>query len=424
MWLMDTVIGFVGGFLLMILTNGIGLIPWRRSAGLHWAERARILWPVRRTASLTLFLGPSLVIFGMLGFGPGRWVNVQALWLSGFVGGVLGTWLMTRELFPDCSFRKWWMEFLLTFGLRQGFVVVCITVIVMMPQKLGLGAWSALVAVALLFFIWGALTLRLLRVIGVIRPAGARLERIVANCRSGQDVRVTRVWEAVGHSANAFALPRTGELVFMERMLEDFSDDEIAAICSHELGHLGEPTKVLIGRYIGSMAFLPFLVVRPVMDGWGMHGLLVLFGCIILWARLARRLANRMEERADAEARAHEASEGVYARVLEKLYELNQVPAVTHGSSQVHPHLYDRMVAAGVTPAFPRPGAPGRFTALGWFLLLSCVGMVVWSMKMTEPPRPHRKSPAREGVSLPERAPSHLPRRAVSPPLPGDSDSR
>src|SRR5207249_9576995 len=48
---------------------------------------------------------------------------------------------------------------------------------------------------------------------------------------------------------------------------------------------------------------------------------------------------------------------GRYARALEKLHRLNLMPAVTSGSG-VHPSLYDRMIAAGVTPDYRRPVAP------------------------------------------------------------------
>jgi hypothetical protein len=42
-----------------------------------------------------------------------------------------------------------------------------------------------------------------------------------------------------------------------------------------------------------------------------------------------------------------------------KLHESNLVPAVMPGK-QTHPHLYDRLLAAGVQPDFPRPPAPDR----------------------------------------------------------------
>jgi hypothetical protein len=39
------------------------------------------------------------------------------------------------------------------------------------------------------------------------------------------------------------------------------------------------------------------------------------------------------------------------------------MPAGMPGKRQVHPHLYDRLLAAGVTPDYPRPKPP---TSLHW----------------------------------------------------------
>jgi hypothetical protein len=77
-----------------------------------------------------------------------------------------------------------------------------------------------------------------------------------------------------------------------------------------------------------------------------------------------------MEKRADQIAADKQLQEGVYARALEKLYRENQIPAVNVNDRQTHPHLYDRMLAAGITPDYPRPAKPQRFTVMGWALLI------------------------------------------------------
>ena len=43
---------------------------------------------------------------------------------------------------------------------------------------------------------------------------------------------------------------------------------------------------------------------------------------------------------------------------LEKIYEANLVPVVLGAKRTTHPELYDRLVAAGVTPEYYRPEAP------------------------------------------------------------------
>jgi len=67
-----------------------------------------------------------------------------------------------------------------------------------------------------------------------------------------------------------------------------------------------------------------------------------------------------LEIRADQAGTSHESEAGGYAMALEHIYQLNHVPAVMPGKRTIHPHLYDRLLAAGVTPSYPRPKAPGK----------------------------------------------------------------
>jgi hypothetical protein len=66
-----------------------------------------------------------------------------------------------------------------------------------------------------------------------------------------------------------------------------------------------------------------------------------------------------MEGSADAAASHHELDPGVYAAALERMYSYSKIPAVLNRPG-IHGHLYDRMVAAGVTPSYPRPAPPSR----------------------------------------------------------------
>jgi hypothetical protein len=50
------------------------------------------------------------------------------------------------------------------------------------------------------------------------------------------------------------------------------------------------------------------------------------------------------------------------------------MPAVMPGKRAVHPHLYDRMVASGVTPAYARPKAPSKL-GLQTLVLLALAGI-------------------------------------------------
>jgi hypothetical protein len=91
-----------------------------------------------------------------------------------------------------------------------------------------------------------------------------------------------------------------------------------------------------------------------------------------------------METNADAVGHGNEASEGTYARALERLHEVNAVPAVLRARRVTHPHLYDRMLASGVTPSYPRPEPPPRLpTLLGaWIAPLLVAAALLLPMRV------------------------------------------
>lgn len=191
------------------------------------------------------------------------------------------------------------------------------------------------------------------------------------------------LWQVGGVGANAYAAPLSGTLVFSDPLLEILTDDEVAAVCAHELGHLAESKRILFGRCIGWMTLLPLLLIRPASHvgeskGWLSGGFAILFLVVFFLSRLSRKIGRIMETRADDIARHAQADEGVYARALEKMYQNNQTPAVLAGKSLPHPDLYDRMIAAGVTPDYWRPLPPAKIRIGGWLLLIASPLIVVW----------------------------------------------
>jgi Zn-dependent protease with chaperone function len=153
------------------------------------------------------------------------------------------------------------------------------------------------------------------------------------------------------------------------------SDDEIKAVCFHELGHLNEPRKVLMMRLLVSLAFYPLVFARPIssLGGIGANAFWILiFVVLIIWW-LGIRVAKRMEIRADKIAVENQFDAAVYAKVLERLYETNQMPAVMPWrSTKIHPDLYDRMLAAGVTPDYPKP-KPAKSHCWTSFVMFACL---------------------------------------------------
>lgn len=369
---------FLVAFLVLSAINWIEQIPWRKSAGAHWTERCRILWPARRTNAILILYVPLLLAAGSSLASEADLWNLAPRWLAASAGAVGAGWFVTRQLHPGILLRSWLHDVAIGWVLRLGIWLVLLGVGFSMPDQLNSRAWLMLGGVIVLMVVWPFMALHVLRWFGIIRPAGERLQKIVADCVRDSGPRVRHLWQASGVVANAFALPLSGTLVFFDRLMETLTDEEVAAICSHELGHLAESKRVLIGRYFGAMAVLPLLLIKPAVHQWEFPGAFAMVLVMIIWSRLSRRLVHLMESRADAIASHQQAGEGVYARALEKIYQVNHLPAVMPGNRSTHPHLYDRMLAAGTTPGFPRPRAPRKFTLLGWFMLFAGPFALIW----------------------------------------------
>ena len=363
---------FVCAAFLSFLANWSGLIPWRNSTSAHWTERARLLWPVRFTAGLNIFLLPSilnLVQALLLPSIPHWWI---ADLVAAFLGAVFGCFPGDREVFPQLDFRNWWHQAIAGWGIRFGIWGLLLLGCALMPEDFSWGMLAVAGGYLLVHFAMQfGLIMKYLRMVKFLTPAENRLLEIVNSTAARMGVSVRGAWQLGGSMANAFAFPTTRELVFSTRLLEICSDEEISAICAHELAHLKEGKSVLLGRLLGSLSLFPLIFINPSIHQFGMPGILLPYLGFFLIAKFARWLSQRMEKRADQLALNEQVQEGVYARALEKLYRENKIPAVNVNDKQTHPHLYDRMVAAGITPDYPRPTKPKRLTVLGWIYVFS-----------------------------------------------------
>jgi hypothetical protein len=113
-----------------------------------------------------------------------------------------------------------------------------------------------------------------------------------------------------------------------------------------------------------------------------------------------------MEQRADATATRHQADPGQYARALEAIYRSSAIPAVLWGRG-THPHLYDRLVAAGVEPDFPRPKAPSRLRLYGAATIGLLLTIVLHGAATLSPLLLHEDDPALEWPHLVMLATDH-----------------
>lgn len=390
-----------GVALLSVLATHLALIPWRRSVGSHWTERARLLWPARRVSLATLFACCFSV--GFINAMERYQELVDSSAVAGIVCGFLaGAFFLTRSIEPRYHFLTWMYETFWTLLVQFGIFGILIWLMWSMPDVLGPADWLRVVLGLLaVVVIATGLWLPLLRLYPrKKKPEEERLEELVREVAT--QTGVIPHWTFFSQSPKAFAgaLMYLRSLVMTSRIMEIMNDEELRAVLHHEVAHLREGLGVKLSRLlpIGGIATLIF--IKPVEHSFGLFGMLPLFFCPLLFARLARFIARRMEHRADDAAIAG-ADPVHYAHALEKLYEANQMPAVMRSNSMVHPHLYDRMLAAGVTPDYPRPARPGLMAWPGWVILL--VPLALFIVVLFQPqaeaprnykPRPHPRLPA------------------------------
>lgn len=366
---------FSAACLLMVLANWTGTIPWRRAAAAHWTERARLLWPVRFTAAISVFILPFLLVQVHWYLFPNDPSLGNSCYIAGFAGAILGCYPLDRKIFPQLDFKSWWQQTLAWWVTRFGMVMVLVVGIILMPEECG---WQMILVAGICLLVhcllnWG-LFLRCLRLVKFLKPAGSRLQEIVnsTTLKIG-NVEVRRSWELGGSLATAFVFPTTRELVFSRRTLEICNDEEVSAICAHEFAHLKESKVILAARLFGSLTFFPLIFIQPAIHYFGPFGVLAPFLVVFVMLHYTKWFSQRMEMRADELAVKEQVNEGAYARALEKLYQENKTPAVNVNNRQTHPHLYDRMISAGITPDFPRPKHPKRLTLIGWAFIFGCV---------------------------------------------------
>jgi Zn-dependent protease with chaperone function len=212
-------------------------------------------------------------------------------------------------------------------------------------------------AVALALFAWGG-GLSVARAVGLARRRSARLAAVVERAAARVGTRPRAVYELSALFANALAFPLSKRLAFTDGALAALDDEELTAVCAHELAHLTEPPRLVLGRVAPLALVLALPLARLISSAEGLIAFEAAFVAAALVAGLGRRLSRGLEGRADELARAHEGEPGAYARALAKIYEVNLVPPVLGGKGATHPHLYDRLEAAGSPPGYERPPPP------------------------------------------------------------------
>jgi len=346
---------FALAFTLAWGTNWLALGPWRRSRHQHWSEQARLSFPVVVAARTNLLSLPALMVLSVLLWQP----DTERLWLwcglAAFLGAYAGTASLDRELRPWLSWREWLRLAAIGFSLRSVQWVAFIGAATLMPNEFNAEAWTIIYLTLILWGVYVKLLSRLAKALGWLIPPPERLQNIVTATAAKMNVRCREVLVMRLPMAQAYAVPGKGRLIFTTRLLDLLSDEEIAAVAAHELGHLTESRGMRFMRSTQRFMFWPWIFFNPLMHQFGILAFFALLIITVAVPHYLRKLSVKLEVRADKIALANEGDAGTYARALAKLYEDNLTPAVTVTARATHPALYDRMLAAGVTPDFERP---------------------------------------------------------------------
>jgi Zn-dependent protease with chaperone function len=352
--------------------NWLALIPWRRAKGKHWTERARVYHPARVSAVSNLRVLPGVAALSILLLFPEGGPHWALVAIVASIGAMLGTMPMDREVWPRIKLSDLWRSVVKNWIIRFLTWFVFLGAAVLMPENFNFET-ILIPIVFLALLIWWSQKgwIKVGQWMGARSSPPERLVNIARNTAAKMNTSFNELWVVRSHSAQAFAFPAKRALLFTDRLLDVLTDDEISAVCAHELAHLTEARSQYYIRYILWLVFLPWLFTKPLIHNFSIFGFYLLLGITVLVPSIFRRVSHKLEIRADTIAHAHEADPGTYARALAKLYEDNLVPAVNAKKRATHPHLYDRLLAAGVTPDFPRPAAPAPFSWNGLLLSLA-----------------------------------------------------
>jgi Zn-dependent protease with chaperone function len=366
-------------FLVSLGIGRLGIRSWRDTEGRHWTERNAALYPHRTTSHACIGCLP--IIAGLTDYGVrGHWVSA---FVAAYLGAVAGSYPGDHYFFPDLKPTLWLRIVGATIISELLYYVVLACGMFVMPATFSLGAMGiAGLTMAAILALEIGFGQQLMRLLGILKPADGNILDRVATVSAKRQVPVRRVWRLVGVAYQALAYTLAGSLAFTDPFIREMPADEVEAVIAHELGHLSEPRGLRLLRLAKIFWVLPILMFRPLESILG-KALAIEAAASFIWIvrGSVRALGRKLEERADRFAVNEPDQSVAYGRALEHLSRLNYMPMVMNGRSRgTHPHTYDRMLACGITPDYPRPLPPPRPTLwvmLFGFAAVIAVGLVI-----------------------------------------------
>lgn len=356
-------------FVLVFCSAGIAVWIALRSMRGHdddtWVERARFIYPARYVSRFNILsalfipVGTAHIATGPISRVP-RSLNCLLCLFAASCGALFWIYVVERKARRTLSVSYWLQGSASAALIIWSHLIVALIVASILLLEVDSSAVAILSCglLATIFFNLFGGGVWLAQAFGLAKKADGRLADAMQAACKHTGISLRGCYEFVSPAANALALPLCRRVLFADGATSVLSDEELQAVCVHELAHLAEPRSMKWARALGGFVFL-MLATSAMLVLIGEPALAVLLTLIwIAGLIVLTRMARRMEERADKLAHSNEESEGTYARALEKLYEARLAPVVMRGKRHVHPNLYDRMVAAGVTPRYPRPRPP------------------------------------------------------------------
>ena len=330
--------------------------------GLHWTDLARLAKPLK-THFYFGTLGLSLIYaFSALWY-PAALLPLPTVLLFVAIQGI--------SFFSGCcAWSKWYSRivqsqpsvvaairghssYLLIFHSNE---ILLILLYVTAPTEISLYTlvWmgGGLAIYLVKDFVW----LKVLRACRVIFFAPKDLQDLVASVVHGREREMPTVYVVPYGSPGAVTRPRA---IFLSTEIPKvFAPEEVKVYVAYLLDVLDVPTKeerrVLSRWPLIPIFWLPVLKVSSYYYLWVPQLLILMLLWLGVWSignRIARRIANQRSKEPDIAA---------LLKFAEKVFEEELIPMVDfQRKAKPGPAgLYDRMVAAGATPDYPRPAPP------------------------------------------------------------------
>jgi hypothetical protein len=349
------------------------VLPPRHWRELPWPERARLAHPARVAPTVTVFVLGWISVFtesfalGGFGLAPPmdlRFYVLIASLAGAIVVALVAAWLVApRRVSIGYFLAGCGSRILFGFMNTAVFAVMAIALAIFPHDMATVILILIAGAVGIGFAAWGG-GIWIANVLGLARAALPRATHAADWAGERVGVRAARVFELRWPRVTVDAFVFSRYLVVTDAAAELLNDDELFALSLRELTFFQQRWLAGFIRVADSVVIYFMLVCIAIGSTINQHAALI--GALVgfVSAYTIRPFTHRAQLKADALAANVAIDPQASLRALEREYELNLRPVVAVSNRARDAHLYDRMVAAGLVPAYPRPLPPSRMRTI------------------------------------------------------------